>query len=202
MDVKAIDWKKLAIRNYTAWRDISNQKTLEVLTRSSMLDLSTLNDIGCFHKEKEENILTTMKEDYEQYGTIPTEWFYQRYWPGIWAALFDPVNCSSQAYEGTKVIRMYFNKGFYIYDKLSTEHKNKWEKWGAKGSKNQWSSLINPQGISLERRLKNHDLPHHKKFFEEYKFGAAIGYSDYISVVVLLPKAVQRIQFLNTGDSA
>ena len=49
---------------------------------------------------------------------------------------------------------------------------------------------------SLAARLKLHTLPHQKRFFQDNNFGAAIGYSDYVSAVILLEDAVESVEFL------
>ena len=44
--------------------------------------------------------------------------------------------------------------------------------------------------------MKSNEYPSHKGFYEDNKFGALIGYSDYISPVIVLTDAIEKIEFL------
>jgi len=48
----------------------------------------------------------------------------------------------------------------------------------------------------LEKRMRRFGFPSHKRFFEENNFGVLIGYSDYISGVIVLEKSIEKVEFL------
>ena len=64
-----------------------------------------------------------------------------------------------------------------------------------KAIENPWKNLRNFRGESLEERMKLHGYPPFKQFFADNHFGALIGYSDYMAVVIILEDSIQEVEF-------
>jgi enolase len=195
-----VNWLALKEKNSLAWRVKLYQKTLEYLKAAN--DLSDFNDAGCFHWVEEQAYFEDMRKDIEKTGAVPGKWISKGHSPGIWTALFSPHNTFNQKKANTPflVCRFYFKEGYSIYDLENKVHEEHWQSWKGKESQNEWADAMNAQGDSLSLRIKRiftEELPHHKKFFEEKKFGAAIGYSDYASLVILLEDCIKSVEFLD-----
>ncbi|HLC90191.1 MAG TPA: hypothetical protein VJI15_00320 [Candidatus Nanoarchaeia archaeon] len=97
-------------------------------------------------------------------------------------------------------LRFYFKQNYFIFDHQNPHHQQMWNEWPGKETPNPWTEMKNTKGINLEQRMKEggfyHPFPHHKRFYEEHSFGAALGYSDYISPVVILEDSVADVQFI------
>lgn len=199
MKHKHINWTRLKKKNYNLWRGILGKQTLAMLKSSSMLELSQLNEIGCFHGIPKKETFEIMKQEYEKEKGIPETWISKGNWPGIWVALFDPENVASYSSRLSHIIRFYFKDKFYLYDIYSKKHQKVWEDEKGIDDSDPWSKLLNEEGLSLEERMKRLSFPYHKNFYQQNKFGAVIGYSDYISVVITLPESVEKVEFIYRG---
>ena len=197
MDPQNIDWIVLKEAGYWEWRKELYERTLRLLTSSDELFLAQYNHLGYFHKVLDKGHFEQMKDNWERLEGVPQEWFAKGYWPGIWTAMFDPSNTYSFHIGPIYIIRFYFKDGYRIYDRMNPNHKKLLEAWKGWDDKNPWEYAVNEHGESLEQRMKLSYLPSHKKFFKDHKFGATIGYSDYISPVVLLEDSVADVEFLN-----
>lgn len=197
MNPKIINWLELKEKDYLRWKDTLIEKTLALLKSSGMLELTQLNEIGCFHRVRDGQLYEKMKQESETSEAISETWISKGDYPGIWTALFDPYNTFSFSIGTPHIIRFYFKDGFYLYDKYSGEHQRMWEGWRSKGDSNPWSELLNDSGVSLEERMRTQGLPHQRQFYTENRFGAVIGYSDYISVIIILPESVKRVEFFD-----
>lgn len=196
IDGKDMDWPRLK-ENYRTWRFALFKKTLGTLSSSEMLELSQLNDIGYYHNVRSSKAFTKMRTEMNGTGAVPENWIYEKGEPGIWTALFDPCNTYSISSEPPHIMQFYFKDGFYLFDLDSSKHQELWASWQANGTSNPWSTLLNGGTSSLEERMKSQGFPDHKAFYKEHNFGATIGYSDYISAVVVLPEAVEKVVFLD-----
>jgi len=176
---------------YFLWRDNLTKKTLTTLREIN--DLSELNTIGCFHKILNKEFYERMEKEWSSQGQVPASWISKGRYFGLWTALFDPCNTYSKANE-VNIIKLTFKEGFSIYDCENEEHQKLQNNWKSK-KENEWVSMLNDKGISLEQRMKD-QYPSHKSFYEEHKFGSVIGYSDYIANVVVLEESIANIEFL------
>jgi len=195
MKQEQINWLELKT-DYSKWRSELYRLTKEFLTSSDRFELFKHNNDGYFHHVSEANHFRQMQEDYENIGRVPEEWLSKGNVPGIWTAMFNPHNTYSIAHLPIHIIRFYFKDGFFIYDRENPNHEKLLESWNGKGRKNPWKNLRNNRGVSLEERMKSNEYPSHKGFYEDNKFGALIGYSDYISPVIVLTDAIEKIEFL------
>ena len=196
---KKIDWIKIKQDSYTKWRDLLYAETKQVLTSSIGTPLAQLNDIGFFHKVGKEEHLQKMIQDWNKFGKVRKDWIVKGYFPGIWTALFNQYNTFSISSGSIYFIRFYFKNNYFIFDGMNDDHKLLWELWKGKQDVNTWDNMLNEKKESLTQRLKvgfYMPFPYHKKFYEDHSFGAAIGYSDYISAVILLENAIESVVFL------
>lgn len=193
-----VDFESQAERAYAEL----NKKTRTCLTAVHPLEFSSLNDTGCYHRVCEDKHFMRMKREYERLGHVPDSWIARGNWPGIWAALFEPGNTFST---GTlkNIARLRFEDGFFLYDSANPEDTKLWADWQGKETPNPRANLPDQTGMPLATKLLLYQqmddslvhLPHHAGFYREHKFGAAIGYSDYVSVVVLDPKCIKEVEF-------
>lgn len=192
-----INWNKLKKSDYSFWRENLREKTLELLT-SPDANLSSWNEYGFFHRVRNPAFFRQMEAEWKANGKAPQEWISKGDWPGIWTALFDPHNTYSLLKGPLYVTRLYLKNGYCIYNPENAEHMEMWKAWPYKESANKWEKAVNKRGRSLSQRLKEVSLgsPYHKSFFEESGFGALIGFSDYISAVILLEDSIEKADFL------
>lgn len=190
-----INWTELK-RDYLTWREELYRITKELLTSSDRVELSKYNNDGYFHHVSETKHFRLMQEDYERNKRVPEEWLSKGNHPGIWTAMFNPHNTYSRAHLPIQIIRFYFKDGFFVYDRENPNHEKLLASWNGRGRKNPWKTLRNNQGLSLGERMESHEYPSHKGFYIDNKFGALIGYSDYISPVIVLEDAIEKIEFL------
>jgi hypothetical protein len=187
------DWTELKT-HYMEWRAELYKATQELLTSSDRIELANYNDKGYFHHVRDVKLFEQMQALYEKEKSVPDEWISKGNFPGIWTAMFDPQNTFSIASLPVCIARFHFKEGYSIYDKFNPMHKELWESWDKK-SKDLWNLLRNDSKDSLEKRMKSYGYPHLKGFYEENKFGAVIGYSDYISPVIVLGSSISKVEF-------
>ena len=191
-----IDWPKMK-EQYLGWRSNLNRLTKELMTVSNKVELSMYNEERYFHHVHDTKHFQEMRDFWEREKRVPEEWIYKGIWPGIWTAMFHPCNTYSFAPEPIHIIRIYFKNGFFIYDRENVGHRKLWESWSGWSMNNPWRNLKNDEGMSLERRMRNHRFPSYKGFYQANGFGALIGYSDYISPVIVLEGSIERVEFLD-----
>ena len=182
MNQQNIDWTGLKRTNPLQWRRELGDRTLEALAGSNEVRLSQFNQQGYFHKVANPEHFQRMKDNWGRLRKVPQEWISKGQWPGIWTALFEPHNTYSFRIGPLYVIRFYFKDGYQIYNGMNEQHKHLWETWDGEDQPNPWEHLKNERGETLKQRMESGfylPFPSHKKFFENHKFGAAIGYSDY-----------------------
>ena len=192
---KNIDWnerKKL----FLGWRNELNRLTRELMTSSGRIQLSDYNDDGYYHHVQSQKHFDDMKSCYEKNGNVPQSWFYKGRFPGIWISMFDPCNTYTIAYEPLHFVRLYFKDDFSIFDKENTAHKRRWKDWGGWRIDNMWSRQRNGEGVSMESRMRGQGVPSHKWFYEANRFGAFLGYNDYISPVAVLEDSIEKVEFI------
>lgn len=195
MEHKEINWLELK-HNYSRWRSELNRLTKELLTNSDRVELSEYNEDGYFHHLPNSEYFEQMKMLWEKERAVPEEWISKGNFFGIWTAMFNQHNTYSIAHLPIHIIRFYFRDGFFVYDKDNTTHKKLSNSWNSKNRKNLWRALRNEQGKPLEERMKFHGYPSHKDFYEDNRFGAVVGYSDYISPVIVLGHTIKELEFI------
>ncbi len=195
MEIEKIDWQELKTKKPLAWHNVLTRATMNLIT-SPGFELSKGNEHGYFHHVREEKHFKQMQAEWEKKERVPEEWISKGQYPGIWAAMFNPCNTYSSWPPPHHIIRFYIKDNFFIYDWKNRKHEKAFKSWKAGGRKNPWTALKNEQGKSLEKRMKNMRCPAHKCFYEDKKFGAVIGYLDYLSPVIVLEDAVERVEFL------
>lgn len=193
-----INWPELK-KEYLKWRDRLWKETQRILTSSGKVELSGYNRLGYFHKVCHLNEFEKMQREWGQLRRMPQEWISKGNYPGVWTAMFDPFNTFSFAIPPILIMRFYFNQGYFVFNARNPLHEMLFGEWLKKNEaieENPWKNLINYRGASLEGRMKLHGYPPFKKFFEDYNFGALIGYSDYMAVVIVLENSIQEVELL------
>ena len=197
MDFSSINWLGLKRKDYLGWRDALWKETQRILTISDKAELAQYNELGFFHKVSGQDEFEKMQQEWRKLKKVPQEWISKGAYPGIWTAMFSPHNTFSSSTAPILIIRFYFKEGYFLFDAENESHKELLESWlrqtGAED--NPWKSLKNSLEESLEERMKRHNYPSFKRFFEDNRFGALIGYSDYIAVVVILEDSIQGVEF-------
>ena len=197
MEPSSINWPRLK-KDYLKWRDRLRLETQKILTSSEKVELSEYNHLGFFHKLDGYGFRIRRRKWY-RLKKMPQEWISVGQYPGLWIAMFNPLNTFSRTIEETIwIMRFYFHPGYFIFDAQNPFHQSLFNKWLEKNENisDPWGELKNQEGRSLKERMMLHQYPYHKKFFEEHNFGAFIGYSDYICVVIVLEDSIQDIKFL------
>lgn len=196
----SIDW--IAIRSdYDAWRSTlwtETQTTLKAIA-VSQASMVQLNTIGAYHKIRD-GYQDTMKKEYKEIEGVPHKWVTKGNFPGIWCALFDQRNTYSFAWNPA-IIKFTFKAEYQIYDPMNESHKTMWETWksvnGNLEKPNRWAEDKNDDHVPMSARMKMFcRAPDHEAFYQEHRFGAIIGYSDYIALVVVQEKAIDKVEFL------
>lgn len=190
-----INWVELK-SDYSGWREELYGLTKELLTSSDRFELSKYNEEGYFHHVSSSEQFRQMRVYWDGEKRVPEEWIAKGSFPGIWTAMFDSHNTYSWAPTPICVLRFFFREGFLIYDVMNPKHRNILSSWKSNDRKNPWGDLKNDSGKSLEQRMRSNGLPSHKCFFEDNNFGAVIGYSDYVSPVIVLEESIENVRFL------
>lgn len=202
MSQDSLDWWEIKSERPFEWREKLAEETLNLFSDSRQVELSQYNEKGYYHKVSSEEIFEKMRQEWKDNDQVPEEWISRGKFPGIWTAMFNPINTFSRKTGALYALRFYFKDGYHIYDSKSPEKKEKWEEWD-KQDLNPWAHLENGDGETLKERLESglyRPFPSHKKFYEENDYGAAIGYSDYISPVILLEESISDVKFQRFED--
>lgn len=198
MRPEEINWTELK-KDYNKWRSELYRLTKELLTCSNKVELSQYNEHGYYHKVRKKEFFEQMKQDWKNFKKVSQEWLAKGNFPGIWTAMFDPHNTYSIHSGSLCIVKFYFKNGYYIYDRMNSIHTNLLEIWEGVSEPNPWETIKNENGLSLKQRIEKGfflSFPSHKKFFEDHKFGAVIGYSDYISPVIILEDSIKNVEFM------
>ncbi|KAH0829903.1 hypothetical protein AYO21_09261 [Fonsecaea monophora] len=176
--------------DYDEFRDTLYEVTRECLKEMAKdeVDLAELNNVGVFHKfdEKAGNVY----QDFGADKSMPDDWIYRGSFPGIWCALKSPNNTYTIALVGTKIGQFKFNTGFKIYDPQSTTHMEKWEIWKSRAENsakhNPWDDAENTDGLTMSTRVGLYLADANDfNFYLENGYGAVVGYTDYVSLVIV-----------------
>lgn len=197
MEINNINWPELKEEDYLKWRSNLWKETQKILTSSDRVELSQYNELGFFHRVSNKDAFEMMQREWQELKLVPQKWIGRGAYPGIWTAMFSPHNTFSRAVLPILITRFYFKKGYFIFDAKNSSHNGILEAWLKKNEiiENPWENLRNFRGESLETRMKLHKYPSFKKFFEDNHFGALMGYSDYLAVVIMLEDSIQEVEF-------
>lgn len=196
MEISDINWPELKIGGLV-WRKKLWTESQKLLTSLNLFELSEYNHMGYFHRVFNQSEFKRMQQEWEELGRVPPKWVSKGNFPGIWTALFDPCNTFSFSALPVMTVRFFFRKGYFIFDSSNRLHKELLKRWKKENEskENPWQKIVDGKGQSLEEKMNLHGLPSHKGFFEDNDFGASIGYSDYISVVIVLEDSIQMVKF-------
>lgn len=202
-----LDWAKLK-EDLPVWKEALAKETLQTLktTAASKAPLASLNSLGIYHKTGSHAHGQSMIDEYTTKRYVPPAWIIKDPFPGIWCALFNRVNAYS--FESKPfVLQFTFKADYFVFDPFSEEHQKMWATWqsvsGNLDKTNSWAETRSGLGPSLASRMAKGSfigdiclypaMPHHIAFYEENRFGAVIGYSEYISITIILPECVESV---------
>lgn len=197
MEINNINWSELKENDYLIWRSNLWIETQKILTSSNRVELSQYNELGYFHKIHNQNEFKGRQREWQELKRVPQEWIGRGNYPGIWTAMFSPHNTFSRATPPILITRFYFKKGYFVFDVKNPFHKQILKAWLRKKEMidNPWKNIRNFRGESLEEIMKLYNYPYFKRFFEDNCFGALVGYSDYVAVVIVLEGSIQEVEF-------
>ena len=207
-EIREIDWVNFKSSDYGTWRSTLYRETQKVLriASSEFGNLAELNEPGVYHKIPSKYAGSLLKE-YEETGKVPPRWISQGHFPGIWCALFNPHNTYSYASD-LCILQITFKADYKLFDLENPEHQQMWSAWeraaGNRAKINTWARDLNGFGRSLADRMYggfglpgiavlSPPMPGHSEFYREHKFGATIGYSDYMAVTIIDPECIESI---------
>jgi hypothetical protein len=197
-----LSWSEIKEIGYPFWRNLLDQRTQSILTSSNRVQLSDYNNEGYFHLVQNKNNYEQMKNDWQEHERVPQQWMNKGRYGGLWVAMFDEVNTYSHIINSGKTIRFYFKDGYSIFDKMNKKHLNL-ENTGRLSTLkklfqgNRWDQLKDGRGIKFSEKIKNLGCPGNKGFYKKNKFGAVIGYRNYVSPVIVLEDSVKSVEFLD-----
>ena len=206
-----LDWIEIR-RTRSDWRGILYSESLRVLkaTADSLESLSSLHQHGVYHKIPKEYGAPLM-ETYLEKKEVSKAWISAGSHPGIWCALFNPHNTYSMASD-LFVLKITFKADYRVFDPENAKHTKIWAVWieceENRKKANRWIEEKNSRGSSLSTRLEHGMIfpfctpplvlspavPYHAKFYEEHRFGAFIGRSDYVGLVVVLSECIDTLE--------
>ncbi|MCX6991087.1 MAG: hypothetical protein NTX49_08520 [Chlamydiae bacterium] len=208
-DITGINWVDLK-SEYQAWRSDLYRVTLKVLqiAASEFGNLAELNEPGVYHKMPSKYAGSLLKE-YEETGKVPRSWVSQGQFPGIWCALFHHENTYSILSSDVKFLQIMFKADYRLFDSENPDHQKMWSTWSQaaenRAKVNTWMRDLNGFGRSQADRMSmgfglpgkgvlSPPMPGHSEFYREYKFGAVIGYSDYMAVTIIDPECIETLK--------
>jgi hypothetical protein len=208
-DIRGINWVSLKSSDYRQWRSTLYGVTQKVLllAANEFKDLSELNEVGIYHKIPSKHAGSFIKQ-YEETGKVPSKWVSQGQFPGVWCALFNPHNTYSMASD-LSLLQITFKAEYKIFDVKNEEHLKMWSAWSRAAENiskvNSWKSALNGHGSSLADRMScglgipgimvlSPPMPGHSEFYREHKFGAVVGYSDYMALTVIDPECIETLR--------
>jgi len=193
--LRQADWATLNWKDELKRQSKLRKETSKLLRSSGEVELSEYNQTGYYHKVNSMEEFRNMRNYWDAERRVPQDWITKGNWPGILTAMFDPNNTFSIARKPIGIVRFYFKDGFFLYNPEKAKHRRLLEEWHEDGN-NPWKSAKNERGRTLESRLISLRLPSSKNFCIAHNFGAAIGESDYISVVILLENSISNVEFI------
>lgn len=190
-----INWHDLKSRDFERWKYELYGETEKLLKSSDRVELASYNDIGYYHNFKGPDFYAKAKETWGRKPGAISKRICSGWYPGIWTVMFDQVNSHSPP-ERPHAVRITFREGFSVYDRQNQVHKEMAGYWNPDQRENPWEDVSDVWGWNFARKMELHQYPSHKSFYEENKIGAVIGYSDFISPVIILEEAVDKVEFL------
>lgn len=182
-------WKDFKLRNYQDFRMELYERMIISLTCQKF---SELNEIGIFHNVKDKMYWNQMKIDAES-GNY-SSWISKGVFFGIWTTLFSPETSFTFVTNPIQyMIRFRIMADYCIYNPNDPLHVALWNQFMQSPDFRLPNSWENPQ--RLAERLKDNHYPFHSIFFEKYHIAGLIGYSDYVSFVLLNPNAIAKTDF-------
>jgi len=197
-----------ALSGYSDWRSDLYGTTRGVLrdVADSQAPISDLHKHGVYHKIPREHGEPLMAR-YSVSKEIPSDWVSKGFFPGVWCALFGPHNTYSMASD-LYVLRITFKAEYKVFDPANSEHVKLWGAWKSVHSNmektNDWATGMNSTRESMRDRMASGasllhitlwpSMPEHVEFYRENKFGAVVGYSDYMGLVVVLPECIESLE--------
>jgi hypothetical protein len=162
-------------------------------------------NVGVFHHFKQ--AAGRNEADFDVEGEIPIGWIARGSWPGIWCALGEPTNTTSLHTRDRQlwIASITFKEGYFVFDPAYRKHLDEWKSWSAVpgnlAKENIWETATNAEGQSLASRIDQQLCRgiNHASFFLEKSYGAVIGYSDYMGLVIIDQRAIQSLETKNYG---
>ena len=208
-DIREINWVSLKSSEYRDWRSTLYGVTQQVLQLAAkeFKDLSELNEVGIYHKIPSLHG-RSISAEYAETGKVPGKWVSQGEFPGIWCALFNPHNTYSMASD-LYFLKITFKAEYKVFDVRNEEHLKMWSAWSRaaenRSKVNSWESALNGDGSSLAERMSyglgipgimvlSPPMPGHSEFYREHKFGAVVGYSDYMALTIIDPECIETLK--------
>jgi len=188
-----LPWWTTIKNDYGVWREQLHRHTATVLQSVCQQgDLATLNGIGVHHMMSYEwsDEWNRRKIYYEKHNKADAAWLALGSCPGLWCALFDPCNCFSfsNPERPMRFMSFQFRKGFRLFDPKHKDHQQQWLDYDVQSSNNSWSE-------SMVAKMKRWELPWHSAFWSSHSYGAAVGYSDYLALVLIDVNCIDSIVF-------
>ncbi len=118
---------------------------------------------------------------------IPKEWLS---FGGLKIGMFSPENSFRLSLTLISVLRIYFKKGYKLYNRENQTHVSLWKNFTS-DSKNNWEKIP-----GLIKKLKKKFYPSHPIFYRKYKFAGYLGYLDLIMPCILISDAFERIEIV------
>jgi hypothetical protein len=198
------DWLHLKT-DYANWRTTlfqTSKSTLKTMAADN-ISMATLNTLGVFHKLGPDS--DDVKREYRQRKLVPHHWITKGNYPGIWCALFHEANTFSID-DNPEIIKITFKAEYKIFDPKNKDHQKLWHAWYSFSNLIQsnpwlfdWNSNYSPMASRMHTLCEG---VFHHAFFKEHNFGAFIGYSDYMALVVVQEEAIDTVTFLNNNEDA
>lgn len=191
----SIDWPVVKSMDFEKWKYELYCETEKVLKNTGMPELSSYNELGYYHNVKNPGRYAQAKETWTKDKKAISERICAGSYPGIWTSMFHPCNTHNLV-EKPNVIMFTFRNNFFIYDRQNPAHREIAVSWDPQGMENPWEQARDRWGWNFARKMELSQYPSHKSFYEDNNIGAVIGYSDYMSPVIILEEAIEKVEFL------
>ncbi len=119
---------------------------------------------------------------------IPNIWLSQG---GLKLGMFSPENSFAVANHPITILRVYFKKGFKLFNRENINHMSLWKNFKSDHFKNSWEKL--PE---LIKKLKKQIYPNHIEFYKKNGFAGFLDYSDMVMPVILISNAINKVEFV------
>jgi len=192
-----INWRALKVQAHQKWKDTLWLRSLDTMRATEFL--KTLNEVGVYHRVADFNEFLRFREVYTKKNLIPMDWLTKGRLPGLWCSLFAQVNCFKIAKPPIGVIQIKFKPDFKLYNPDYEPDVAAWKKWEEDNTDyNEWE-FDNDKTRMIEK-LKLFRLPIHALFYEQLNYGAAVGHEEAVQVVILDPKCVEKMEFIELAQ--